>query len=367
MHPLQPRRLQERRELREGTSALLAQHMIAGHVVLPLCRIGRTTFQQEQIGRLEPLDSPASARLWREGLLVDLVLALADDRERDQVVEEDVSLHLRVDHLALLLVRQLEQIDDDETVLVELESHALRARGDHQPIAGDGHLLVHKLLDGLLHASRLVHAIDEDDERAHLVRLHKHSALGTLKVPLDVPQQPRARLEQVGDDRGLLPLLTHQAHDALHVHDQWHEPHPPVLTRLRLVLAEDLAPALVAVGRAQPLRELVSCLLDHPRLARTRAGTHKGGLSEVDAASAFVRGREEQVDELVHVLHRVPCRVRMLDRLAQILRRDANHLVFDAQLVASDRILNLVLGRDDARAVHAARLVIRGFRVEALL
>ena len=66
------------------------------------------------------------------------------------------------------------------------------------------------------------------------------------------------------------------------------------------------------------------------RLASAWARSHERRLCKVDAERAFGRRRKEQLRELVNVLDLVPRLVSTLDRLADVLRRDADELIFDA-------------------------------------
>ena len=80
------------------------------------------------------------------------------------MLEELVALQLHLDDVALLLLRELEQVHHDEARLVVLEVDALGARGDDEPVAARHELVVHEGLDDVAHAGGLVDAVDEDDD-----------------------------------------------------------------------------------------------------------------------------------------------------------------------------------------------------------
>ena len=105
----------------------------------------------------------------------------------------------------MLLVGELHQIDDNEAVLVQFEAHALGARGDDEAVARDAHLLVNELLNGLLHAGRLVHSVDEHDECAHLMRLRNSAPTESRETSterrVEMVEQSGARWQDVRAER----------------------------------------------------------------------------------------------------------------------------------------------------------------------
>ena len=66
--------------------------------------------------------------------------------------------------------------------VVVAEIHTLGARGDDEPVARGHELIVHKRLDDVAQAGRLVDTIEQDDDGSHLVRLQQHQTFHALLV-----------------------------------------------------------------------------------------------------------------------------------------------------------------------------------------
>ena len=203
-------------------------------------------------------------------LAVRIVEVLAHLAEREQVVKEDIALHLDVDHAPLLLVRELVEIHHDEVLVVRFEPDSLRARGDEHTIARGHDLLVYEFLDLVAQPGCLVHAVEEHHERAHVVRLHEHRAprfeLLAAVHGLDVALKQSLLLSLPR----CLFVLAQQIDDALHEDNDRHE--PDAITHAR--------------AAQQPVGERVHRLLGHPGLAGARPGAHEHRLRRMRAVRA---------------------------------------------------------------------------------
>eukprot|EP00964_Phaeocystis_antarctica_P047494 scaffold27464_cov64-Phaeocystis_antarctica.AAC.4 len=199
-----------------------------------------------------------------------------------------------LDHLAHLRIGERLQVKDGKGLLVLSAPDARRPARHHETEAARHERLEHKVLDELLEARGLVHAVDDDDEAAQrhgLLDLLEHElAPRVLLRELRLNVQPE---QVVLTDR--LPLLLRGAHvprESLHEDEERHGREGPEVG-----------------GGGRPAREhgeLVRELQRTPRLPRARTRTDQHG-RRVDGAEAVAHAaREEAVGDVLGLPDAVP-------------------------------------------------------------
>ena len=177
------------------------------------------------------------------------------------------------------VVERAQVHDDEASLVVPLEIDALRPRAHHDTLPHAHERLQHELLDLLPLACRLVHAVEQHDQRAQPVGQVQRTALLARELVVDPAEQ------RVGLGEMLCELL--------HGHQHRQQRHAGVLF-------------CVEERSADGVREL----LHAPRLARAGVGADQHALRLVRALRSRGGWRQQQLRQLRHLVDGAPASSR---------------------------------------------------------